>query len=229
MKRVGLSWSSGKDCAWALHLLRRQPGVEVSALVTTFNTAADRVAMHAVRRELVRVQAARARLPLWELELPWPCSNDEYEKIMAGFCERAVAAGLTGIAFGDLFLEDVRAYRERQLQGTNLEPLFPLWKIPTDRLANEMLGAGVKARITCIDPSKLDRSFCGRDWDAGFLADLPTGIDPCGERGEFHSFVYDSPCFSRPIEVVAGEIVERDNFVFADLCPLRNPRLIRGD
>jgi len=217
MKRIALSWSSGKDSAWALHLLRQTPDIEIAALITTFNSTHDRVAMHAVRRSLVEEQAERTGLPLWSVELPWPCPNGVYEELMADICRRAVAEGLTGIAFGDLFLRDIREYRERQLQGIGLEPLFPVWDLPTGELARSMIAGGLKAKLTCIDPKKLDRSFAGRDFDAALLADLPAGVDPCGENGEFHSFVYEAPVFSRPIPVNAGEIVEREGFVFADV------------
>ncbi len=217
MKRIALSWSSGKDSAWALHLLRRTPGLELTTLITTFNSTADRVAMHAVRRQLVHAQAERAGLPLWEIELPWPCPNSIYEDLMRSACARAVAEGFSGIAFGDLFLRDIREYREKQLKGTGLEPLFPLWEIPTRNLAEDLIHAGVKAKVTCIDPSKLDRGFAGREFDAEFIRDLPRGVDPCGENGEFHSFVYAAPVFSRPIQVHTGDIVERDGFVFADV------------
>jgi uncharacterized protein (TIGR00290 family) len=220
VKKILLSWSSGKDSAWALHLLRQNPEVEVAALLTTFNQAADRVAMHAVRRELTEKQAARTGLPLWAIDLPWPCSNLEYESRMRAACNRAIAEQFDAVAFGDLFLEDVRHYRLRQLAETNLEPLFPVWKIPTAQLAQEMLAQGVKAKLTCIDPSKLDRSFAGREYDSRLLADLPPEVDPCGENGEFHTFVYASPVFSSPIHVKMGEIVERDNFVFADILPV---------
>jgi len=219
VKKVLLSWSSGKDSAWALHLLRRDPGVELVALVTTFNAEADRVAMHAVRRSLVEAQAERVGLPLWPVELPHPCSNAEYEARMSAVCRRAVQEGIDAVAFGDLFLEDIRAYRVRQLQGTGLEPLFPLWRIPTRDLANQMIAAGLKAKITCVDPSKLAQSFAGRDFDRGFLADLPASADPCGENGEFHSFVYAAPPFARPIDVRSGEVLVRDGFVFADVIP----------
>ena len=219
MIKTALSWSSGKDSAWALHLLRQDPAVEVVALITTFNSSADRVAMHAVRRQLVHLQAERTGLPLWEVELPWPCSNEQYELRMSDFCKRATGAGITAIAFGDLFLQDIRGYRERQLQGTGLTPLFPVWDIPTDRLAREMVQAGVKATLTCVDPRKLDRSFAGREFGPDLLRDLPAGIDPCGENGEFHTFVHSAPVFSAPLPVRTGEIVERDNFVFADVLP----------
>jgi uncharacterized protein (TIGR00290 family) len=217
MKKVLLSWSSGKDCAWSLHLLRQQPDVEVVALVTTLNQAANRVAMHAVRRELLEAQAERLDLPLWAVDLPWPCSNADYGRLMRGVCERAVAEGIAAVAFGDLFLEDVRAYRVKQMEGSGLELLFPAWGIPTNALAREMIAGGVRAKITCVDPRKLDAEFAGRDFNLEFLESLPAGIDPCGENGEFHSFVYDAPVFSRQIAVSGGEVVTRDGFVFADV------------
>jgi uncharacterized protein (TIGR00290 family) len=219
LTKVILSWSSGKDSAWTLHLLRQQPDIHVVALLTSFNSVADRVSMHAVRRALVEAQAERTGLPLWPVELPWPCSNLQYEERMRVVCQRATAAGITAVAFGDLFLQDVRDYRVRQLEGSGLEPLFPVWHIPTEQLSREMLRAGVKAKVTCVDPSKIAKSFAGRDYDLGLLEDLPPGIDPCGENGEFHTFVADAPIFSRPIAVRAGEVVERDGFVFADLLP----------
>ena len=217
MKRVALSWSSGKDSAWSLHLLRQDPEIEVVALITTFNEAFDRVAMHAVRRELVELQAKSTGVPLWKVPLPWPCSNEEYEARMRAVCARAIGEGVRAIAFGDLFLADIRAYRERQLAGTGLDPLFPVWKIPTGDLALEMIAAGVRARVSCVDPKKLPPEFAGREFNAAFLSDLPTGVDPCGENGEFHTFVYAGPMFRSPIPVELGEIVERDGFFFADL------------
>lgn len=225
MKHVLLSWSSGKDSAWTLHVLRHRADVEVTALLTTFNSAADRVAMHAVRRDLVRAQAERAHLPLWEVELPWPCSNEEYESRMRAVCDRAVANGIDAVAFGDLFLDDIRAYRERQLAGTGLEPIFPIWGLPTAALAREMIVAGVKARVTCVDPARVSRTFAGRDFDSTLLADLPPSADPCGENGEFHTFVYDAPVFDRPINVEAGVVIERDGFVFADVVAMTLSRL----
>jgi len=217
--KVALSWSSGKDGAWALHLLRQQPEVEIVALITTFNGEADRVAMHAVRRELVEAQAERIGVPLWPVEIPWPCPNEEYERRMRSVCQRALDEKISAIAFGDLFLQDIRDYRERQLQGTGLQPLFPVWKIPTDQLARQMLAAGVKAKLTCVDSSKLEKSFAGREYNLSLLQEFPLGIDACGENGEFHTFVYDAPVFSQPIRVRNGEIIERDGFVFADLLP----------
>ncbi len=219
MKKVLLSWSSGKDSAWALHLLRGDPEIEVCGLITTFNAAFDRVAMHAVRRELAQMQADRAGLPLWPVELPWPCSNTEYEARMRTVCDRAMAEGVHAIAFGDLFLEDIREYRIRQLESTCLEPLFPLWLRPTGELAREMIAGGLKARLTCVDPRKLDASFAGREFDTALLEALPPAVDPCGENGEFHTFAYAAPVFSSPIRIRAGEIAERDGFVFADILP----------
>jgi uncharacterized protein (TIGR00290 family) len=175
--------------------------------------------MHAVRRKLAEAQAERVGLPLWHVDLPWPCANAVYEELMAGLCRRAVAERADAIAFGDLFLQDIRDYREAQLRGTGLTPLFPVWQLPTEALALEMIQAGVKAKVTCVDPRKLDRSFAGRDFDEQFLKSLPPSVDPCGENGEFHTFVYESPVFSRPIPVTMGETVERDGFVFADVIP----------
>jgi len=176
--------------------------------------------MHAVRRALVETQAERTAIPLWPVELPWPCSNQDYEDRMRVVCQRAVSEGITAVAFGDLFLQDIRDYRIRQLQDTGLEPLFPVWQIPTGELARDMIAAGVKAKITCVDPAKLAKSFAGRDFDQSLLDALPAAIDPCGENGEFHTFVHAAPVFARPIDVRMGEVVERDGFVFADVLPL---------
>jgi uncharacterized protein (TIGR00290 family) len=217
MKRVLLSWSSGKDSAWALHLLRRQPGIEVIGLLTTLNTQFDRVAMHGTRHAILQAQAAAARLPLWIVPLPWPCPNAVYQQRMTKAIERAKSEHVDAIAFGDLFLADIRAYREAQLAPTGIEPLFPLWDIPTDELARQMVAAGLRAKLVCVDPRQLPPSFCGRDFDASLLADLPAHVDPCGERGEFHTCVYAGPCFSQPILVLSGEIVPREGFVYADL------------
>jgi uncharacterized protein (TIGR00290 family) len=214
-----VSWSSGKDSAWLVHVLRRTPGVEVAALLTTVNASARRVAMHAVREELLREQADALGLPLRTLQIPQPCSNEEYQRVMGTAVLEAVAQGFTHVAFGDLFLEDIRRYREEQLAGTGLSPLFPLFGLETHRLARDMIAAGLRARLTCVDPRALDRRFAGREFDTALLEELPDGVDPCGERGEFHSFAYDGPMFARPIGVVAGGVVERDGFVFADLVP----------
>jgi uncharacterized protein (TIGR00290 family) len=217
MKRALLSWSSGKDSAWGLHVLRQRGEYEIVGLLTTINDAADRVAMHGVRRSLLEAQAAAAGLALWVLPLPWPCSNEAYEQIMAAACSRAVAQGIEAIAFGDLFLRDVRAYREQQLIATGLKPIFPLWAIPTDQLAREMIARGLRARLTCVDTRVLSPDYAGREFDAQLLLDLPPSIDRCGERGEFHTFCYSGPMFSRSIPVSCGELVTRDGFAFRDL------------
>jgi uncharacterized protein (TIGR00290 family) len=216
-KRALLSWSSGKDSAFALKVLRERDDLEVVGLLTTLNETHDRVAMHAVRRKLLEAQARAAGLPLRTIELQWPSSNEVYEALMRGAVERALADGIEVIAFGDLFLEDVRAYREKQLAQTGLSPCFPLWGLPTDSLARTMIAEGVRARLTCVDPRVLSGAFAGREFDARLLAELPAEVDPCGERGEFHTFVYDGPMFSAPVAIEAGEVVERDGFVFADL------------
>jgi uncharacterized protein (TIGR00290 family) len=218
-RRVLVSWSSGKDSAWTLHQLRSDPENEVVGLLTTLNEEFDRVAMHAVRHELLRRQAEAAGVDLWPVMLPYPCSNQQYEALMAQQVERARQAGVTHVAFGDLFLEDVRAYRERMMSGSGLELLFPLWLQPTPQLAREMIGAGLRAWVTCVDPTKLDASFAGRVWDAAFLDDLPPDVDPCGENGEFHTFVFAGPMLRHEVAVQPGEVVGRDGFVFADLLP----------
>jgi uncharacterized protein (TIGR00290 family) len=219
--KILLSWSSGKDSAWTLHVLNQTHPGAVAALLTTVNTAADRVAMHGVRRELVEAQAAAAGLTLWQVPIPHPCSNDIYEAQMRDACARAVAEGFTHVAFGDLFLEDVRRYREERLAGTGLTPLFPLWEIPTHALAREMVSGGLRTKLSVVDTRKLDASFAGREFDATLLNDLPAGVDPCGENGEFHTFVYAGPMFTFPLSIELGETVSRDPFVFIDLCPIR--------
>ena len=217
--KILLSWSSGKDSAWALHVLnQRQPG-QVAALLTTINESVDRVAMHGVRRELLVAQAAAAGLPLWAVPLPHPCSNEVYEQRMGEACARAVADGFTHVAFGDLFLRDVRRYREDRLAGTGLTPVFPLWGLPTQSLAHEMIAGGLRARISVVDTRVLDPSFAGRSFDEGLLRDLPANVDPCGENGEFHTFVLAGPMFRQAIDVEIGETVTRDPFVFRDICP----------
>ena len=215
--KILLSWSSGKDSAWALHVLRQENSGAVAGLLTTINGSADRVAMHAVRSSLLRAQAEAAGLPLMTVSLPHPCSNEEYEIRMGAAVRDAVEQGFTHVAFGDLFLEDVRRYREERLQGTGLTPLFPLWGRPTPALAREMIEGGLEAWLTCVDPRVVPREFAGRRFDRELLDALPAGVDPCGERGEFHTCVVAGPMFSRAIEVVRGEIVEREGFVFADL------------
>jgi len=226
-RRILLSWSGGKDSAWALHLLRRQGQYEVVALLTTVNEKFRRIAIHGTREELLDLQADAAGLPLWKVDLPFPCTNADYESRMAAVCVRAVAEGLYGIAFGDLFLEDIRAYRIAKLAGTGLEPIFPVWTpdlgISTAQLADQMLAAGLRARLTCVDPRSLDSSFAGRTFDAELLASLPATVDPCGERGEFHTFAFAGPMFSRTISVERAQTVERDNFIYADLLPIPGP------
>ncbi len=220
MKRVLISWSSGKDCAWALHLLRQQPEIEIVGLLTTINAEFDRVAMHSTRRSILEAQAAAAGLPLWSIPLPWPCTNEIYEQRMTEACRRAVDDHIDAIAFGDLFLRDVRNYRENQLKATGLEPIFPLWDIPTAELAHSMISGGLRAKLVCVDSRQLNPSFAGRDFDARLLGDLPSSTDPCGENGEFHSCVYDGPMFSHPIALESGEIVNRDGFIYADFKPV---------
>jgi uncharacterized protein (TIGR00290 family) len=214
--KVLLSWSSGKDSAWTLHVLR-QGAIEVAALLTSVNESAQRVSMHGVREDLLKAQAAVAGLPLLTIPLPYPCSNEIYESRMRDAVGRAIAEGFTHVAFGDLFLEDVRTYREQRLAGSGIEPLFPLWQRPTPQLAREMIDGGLRARIVCLDPRLLSRAFIGAEFDAQLLTALPSSIDPCGERGEFHTCVTEGPMFSKPIAVEAGEAVERDGFVFGDL------------
>jgi uncharacterized protein (TIGR00290 family) len=220
LMKIAVSWSTGKDSAWMLHTLNSQYAGCVGGLLTTLNEAFDRVAMHAVRRELVEAQAEAAGVPLYAIDLPWPCSNDVYEARMAGAVARLEADGFTHIAFGDLFLEDVRRYREERLGGTKLTPLFPLWKTKsTTDLAEEMIAGGLRACLTCVDPRVLPVEFAGRAFDRTLLSELPAGVDPCGENGEFHSFVSDGPMFSHAIPVQIGERVERDGYVFADVLP----------
>lgn len=216
-RRALLSWSSGKDSAWALQALREQGEYSIVGLVTTINESAERVAMHAVRTRLLEAQAGAVGLPLWKVPIPSPCSNEQYEERMAALIKKAEAEDIAGFAFGDLFLADVRAYREKQLAASRVAPIFPLWQRPTSELAAEMVARGVRAKLTCVDPKKLDPSFAGRDFDATLLRDLPTDVDPCGENGEFHSFVYDGPMMRHPLPVQVGEVVTREGFVFADV------------
>jgi len=215
--KILLSWSSGKDSAWALHVLRRDGIGEVGGLLTSLNESAGRVSMHGVREEVLRAQAAAAGLPLFTIPLPWPCTNEIYEQRLRGAVERAVADGFTHVAFGDLFLEDVRKYREDRLEGTGLAPLFPLWGQPTPVLAREMMAGGLKARISTLDPRVMPRELIGAEFDESLLERLPATVDPCAERGEFHTCATAGPMFSRPIDVTTGEIVEREGFVYGDL------------
>ena len=222
MQKVLLSWSSGKDSAWALHVLRQNKEVEVAGLLTTVNSHFNRVSMHGTRKSLLEAQARAARLPLWEVPLPWPCSNEVYEQAMTTACQSAVEAGVTAIAFGDLFLEDVRHYREDRLRGTGLTPLFPLWGRDTRALISEMLDGGLRARIVCVDPSKMPADLAGRDLNRDLVGSLPASVDPCGENGEFHTVAYAGPMFYEPIPIEPGECVARDGFVYADAIPRAN-------
>jgi uncharacterized protein (TIGR00290 family) len=217
--KAWLAWSSGKDSAWALHTSRQRGEFEVVALLTTINRTYQRVAMHAVRESLVEMQAAAAGLPLVKVPIPSPCPNEVYEQAMSEAMARARAEGVWHVVFGDLFLEDIRAYREKHLAACGMTPVFPVWGKNTRRLAEEMLAGGLSAFLTCVDPRKLDRAFAGRRFDAHLLRDLPPSVDPCGENGEFHTFANAGPMFEREIPLEVGEIVERDGFVFADLLP----------
>lgn len=218
--QVLLSWSSGKDSAWALHRLQQDPTIEVVGLFSTLNQEFERVAIHGVRKQLLMQQAECLGLPLRTLDLPWPCSNEDYARIMTAFVTEVVAGGIRHMAFGDLFLEDVRAYREQQLQGTGIQPLFPLWGSDTTELAQTMIAAGLKAYISTLDPKKLDARLGGHEFDQTLLAALPAGVDPCGENGEFHTLAVDGPMFLRPLAIEIGETVTRDGFVFTDLLPV---------
>jgi uncharacterized protein (TIGR00290 family) len=213
--KILISWSSGKDSAWMLHVIRSEGLGEAAGLLTTINEAAKRVAMHAVRTELLQAQAGAAGLPLMTVQIPHPCPNEIYEAQMSAAIAQAKAQGFTHVAFGDLFLEDIRRYREERMKGTGLVPMFPLWMRPTDELAREMIESGLEAYLTCIDPRILPASFAGRRFDAELLADLPPDVDPCGERGEFHSCAVAGPMFTKRINAMPGVVVERDGFVFA--------------
>jgi uncharacterized protein (TIGR00290 family) len=219
MKRTWLWWSSGKDSAWALHVLRQGQEFNIHSLVTTVTETFDRVSMHAVRTELLRHQAAAAGLPLQIIQIPHGCSNSQYERAVTNLLDQAVHEGVQFMAFGDLFLQDVREYREQLLAGTGISPLFPLWRVDTSQLSQSMVRGGLRAYITCVDPRHLSKEFAGREYDASFLDELPKSVDPCGENGEFHTFAFDGPMFSGPINIKLGEIVEREGFVFADLYP----------
>jgi uncharacterized protein (TIGR00290 family) len=219
LPRAWLAWSSGKDSAWALHTAQLEGCVDVVGLLTTVTEPYDRVSMHGVRVELLEAQAASAGLPLVKVPIPAPCPNEVYERAMAKALGQAREAGITRILFGDLFLEDIRAYRERQLNGTGIRPMFPLWGRPTADLAEQMISGGLVAHVTCLDPRKMPRELVGRRFDRSLLAELPDGVDPCAENGEFHTCVTAGPMFRRPIAATVGKVVERDGFLFADLCP----------
>jgi uncharacterized protein (TIGR00290 family) len=218
--RVVVSWSTGKDAAWTLQELRRAGEVDVVGLFTSIVEEFGRVSMHGVRTELARAQAAAAGLPLAESEMPWPCSNEIYQRVtLEALARLREEWGVTHLAFGDLFLADVRAYREQLLAPTGLIPIFPLWGRDTRQLAAQMVAGGVRAHVVCLDPARLDASVAGRVIDAGFLAALPANVDPCGERGEFHTFVSDGPMFMHRVAVEPGIVTQREGFVYADLVP----------
>jgi uncharacterized protein (TIGR00290 family) len=219
-RRTLLSWSSGKDSAWSLHVLRSDPRFEVVGLLTTLNESAERVSMHAVRERLLEDQAEAAGLPLQKVQLPWPCSNEDYEARMNAALAEVREQGIEVVAFGDLFLEDVRNYREERMADTGLEVHFPLWGKKTPQLAREMVAAGLRARLTCVDPRQIDRAFCGRAFDADLLDALPPSADPCGENGEFHTFAWSGPMFAHDVRITGGDTIERDGFVYTDLLPL---------
>lgn len=212
-----IAWSSGKDSAWALHRTRLSGEYEIVGALTTITETFDRVPMHGVRREILDAQLAAAKLPLHPVTIPFPCPNEIYETRMSVAMHAAREQGITKIIFGDLFLEDIRAYREEKLRGTGIEPVFPLWKIPTDKLAREMIAGGLKARVVTLDPKKLPRELAGNAFDEALLATLPAGVDPCAENGEFHTCVTGGPMFVNDLDVKTGDVVERDGFVFADL------------
>jgi uncharacterized protein (TIGR00290 family) len=214
-----MCWSSGKDSAYAVHVLRSRAEYQLAGLLTTVTKDFDRVSMHGVRRELLERQAKALELPLVVVEIPSPCSNEVYEAEMAKAIDSALDAGVSAMAFGDLFLEDVRAYRERMLARVKLKPVFPLWGRPTHLLAREMIKEGVDATLTCVDPRVLPASFAGRRFDEALLKDLPSGADPCAERGEFHTFCSGGPMFRAPIPIQVGDTLERDGFIFADVLP----------
>ena len=220
--RVVLSWSSGKDSAWTLYQLQRMNNVEVVGLLTTVNQEFKRVAMHAVREQLLEMQAAAAQLSLFKVSLPWPCSNDDYEsRITAAIQTLKDQYSITHIAFGDLFLEDIKQYRINLLQGSGISPLFPIWQQDTAKLADKMIASGLSAYLTCVDPKQLSAEFAGRRFDSALLSELPAAVDRCGEKGEFHTFVNDGPMFTQSIPVQTGEIVHRDDFVFSDITLLQ--------
>lgn len=217
MHNAWLSWSSGKDSAYTLKYLQSSQDYKVTGLVTTITETFERVSMHAIRLKLLQWQADNLNLPMHLIKLPYPCTSKIYEQKMHALIKNAAENDVTHMAFGDLFLEDIRRYREEKLLGSSIIPLFPLWGLNTKTLARNIIDSGFKAKITCVDPKQLSANFAGREFDHAFLDELPTTVDPCGENGEFHSFVYDAPIFSTALEVKLGEIVSRDGFIFADL------------
>lgn len=212
-----VAWSSGKDSAWAFHLARRSSELEIVGTLTTLTDPYERVSMHGVREALLDQQTARLGVPNTKVRIPSPCPNETYEAQMAVAMETLGAQGVTHVVFGDLFLADIRAYREAQLARAGMTPVFPLWGLDTTELAHTMLAAGLRAHLTCVDPRAVDRAIAGREYNAELLRDLPEAVDPCGENGEFHTFVTAGPMFDSPIPVATGEVVERGGFVFADI------------
>ena len=219
-KKTLMSWSTGKDSAWAYYQLKNQPEYDLVGLFCTINKVFSRTAMHAVRVQLLQMQANSIGLPLDIIEIPYPCSNAEYEGIMQDFVDDAKSRNIECFAFGDLFLQEIRDYRIKILKDTGIMPIFPLWNQATDKLAMEMINGGLKAVITCVDPKQLNDNFVGQDYDQAFLNALPENVDPCGENGEFHSFVFDAPMFNKKINISVEEKVERDGFVFVDVKPI---------
>jgi uncharacterized protein (TIGR00290 family) len=215
--KILVSWSSGKDSAWMLHVLRQTNNSQIVGLVTTVNSAFGRVSMHGVREELLEQQAQAAGLPLWKVPIPYPCPNEVYESAMRDLIHRAKEDGVTHFAFGDILLQDVRDYRERQLAGTGIAPVFPLWGADTRVLAQQMIDEDVRAVLTCVDPRQIPASLIGHEFDEALLQKLPPSADPCGENGEYHTFCYAGPMFSHPICIRTGEVVERDGFIYADV------------
>jgi uncharacterized protein (TIGR00290 family) len=217
MKKTLLSWSSGKDSAWALHALQQMPDIELVGLFSTYNQEFERIAMHSTRLDLVRMQAKRTGLPIELIPLPFPCSNEDYEQIMGAFTKSVIDRDITHIAFGDLSLEDVRQYRIDKLAGTGITPIFPIWGIPTEELSRTMVASGLKSQITCINPKQIPEKFAGAEFNLDFIESLPESVDPCGENGEFHSFAFAGPMFTEPIPIIVGETVKRDGFIFTDV------------
>jgi uncharacterized protein (TIGR00290 family) len=227
-KKTLISWSTGKDSAWALHVLRQNSEIEIVGLFCTVNKVFDRVAVHGVRIDLLRQQAQSINLPLHIVYIPYPCSNEEYENAMKAFISKTEEMGIEYFAFGDLFLENVRSYREKLLHGTGIKPLFPIWGTSTDSLSRQMISSGLKAVITCVGQKHLTSEFVGREYNESFINEIPKHIDPCGENGEFHSFAYDGPTFRYPIEIALGEIVFKEDACFIDLLPNSFSLLVQG-
>lgn len=219
-KKTLVSWSTGKDCAWALHLLRQNPEFEVVGLFCSINKVFNRVALHGVRTELLKQQAKCIGLPLEIIDLPYPCTDEDYISAMTAFMDKAQGNGIECLAFGDLFLQSVRDYREAFFLKSKLIPIFPIWGMSTEILSKEMLSSGLKAIITCVDSQHLTKDFSGRTYDDSFLGDLPGQVDPCGENGEFHSFVFDGPMFQQKLNLSIGETLLRNRVYFTDLLPL---------